>query len=766
MAAEGVGETSSYSAKDGSQEDLFEIGQDSKSENPFSYDEDAPNLVTEFKGHPEGMAALKRISTMCRENFDQAWKSTDGFRKKHADIWNLFAGTLDEKKPEFRGMANAHLPMMMENIIRMTYRQSYELFGNWTNVFGVTPVGPDDEKTANLLSLHGNWQIRKKIPDFKMEIGRRGLLIFNLFGDLTVHSYWDTQRRGNRHEVLTASEFCCSNSHVSTMPDYSDVSWMVKILFMDAHELRKMGGAWEYLDETLRSIPPPWDDPEIDQEVREAVDKSLGVDSTEFLKGQYRLLQYEGWLNLPPSTAKNANGEDSKPRDRYCKAVIDSVSGCILQMNIHERTDPYDKRRYEFQMQQYQQWQQSQQEMQKFQQAKQQASQSAMEMALSQDPSAGPDLPSQGILMARAVEESPAPQEMPMPDWMNGDPSAMPEKPATIPIRMFTHFVNIPPVQGVIGLGTGSMLAPQNKAANILLSMVIDQGTLANFGQFLAKSELRLPEKFIMGPGKIHKVQGSTDLSKDIVPFNFPPANPQLFQLIEILQQSAQSMSNTPEVLSGEPGKSGETAQGVANRVEQATKMLSVPTGSYADGVTQVLINNAALNALFLDDVEFFSVNNHDPSLGQLGRQGLKVGREMYDRPYDVEFSADLKFSSTSQRISEADALVQLPNAVQTLAGNFAFQYATIRKSLEARNRYDLIALLGAPPQPPAEFGAPTSPPAPPPGMVPPTSPAPGAGAPKQGDQQGQKPQQPQPAKPPAPPPSQQAPAQPQGPQQ
>jgi hypothetical protein len=87
-------------------------------------------------------------------------------------------------------------------------------------------------------------------------------------------------------------------------------------------------------------------------------------------------------------------------------------------------------------------------------------------------------------------------------------------------------------------------------------------------------------------------------------------------------------------------------------------------------------------------------VNNHDPALGPPGQQTFSVGRDLYDRPYDVEISADLKFTSTSQRISEADALVQLPNAVPELAQNYAFKHAVITKSLEARNRYDLIGLL------------------------------------------------------------------------
>lgn len=713
------------------EENAFEAGQETKTEEPFRYDEEALNLVTEFKAHPEGRAALKRLSAKCLSDFEGAWSATEKVRAGMADTWKLFIGQLDPKQPPMEHMANAHVPILMENTIRMAHRQAYELFGNWTNVFGVTPLGPDDEHTAKLLSAHGNWQIRKRIKDFKREIGHRGLLIFDLFGDFAVHSYWDPQRKSNRHEVLTANEFVCANTHISTMPDFSDVSWLAKIIYMDGHELRKMAGSWEDVETTLQHMAPDWEDSLITRELRDAVDKTTGVDSTEYQKGQYRVIQYEGWLNLP-----------GQKRDRYVKVIIDFQTQTVLHMAIHERVDPYDKRRFEFQMQELQRYQQGMAEVQAFLQEQQATQMSALEMGHSmQDGGQGA---TQAVMMARAIAEMPPPPEPPMPDWMNGDPGAVPKEPDFVPIRMFTHFVNIEPIQGVIGLGTGAIHAAQNKAANIAMSAFIDESTLANFKNWIVKGDVRFPDKFSIKPGGVIKVEGATDLSKDIMPFGFGEASGSLIQLIEMLVRFGNVVSNTPEVLSGEAGKSGETAQGLSARIEQATKMLSVPTGKYADGLSNVLENNAKLNAIFLEDSEFFAVNNHDPTLGEMGRQTFKVAREMYDRPYDVEISADLKFTSTSQRISEADALVQLPNAVPALGANFAFLHAVLSKSLEARNRYDLISLLGAPPPAPQVFGAPTSPPAPPPappGMAPPGTPnsppqAPGAGSAPQGAQQ------------------------------
>lgn len=717
------------------EEDVFDLGQDAPTEEPFEYEEDELNLVAAFKKHQEGRAALKRLAEKCLTDFDNAWSATDDFRVQMGKTWNLFVGHLEKRDAVFKDMAQAHVPILMENTVRMHYRQQYELFGNWTNVFGVTPIGPDDENTAKLLSLHGNWQIRRRIPDFKREVGDRGLLMFTLFGDVTFHSWWDTERRCNRHQALTANEFVCANAHVSTMHDYSDVPWVARKHSMAAHEVRKKAKLWEDVETTLKRLPPDWEDQDTASPLREAVDRAQGVDQSAYQSGEYVIIQYEGWLNLP--------GQD---RDRYCQVFIDKTTNTVLSLGIHERPDPYDKRRFEFEVQQLQQWQAAVQEAQAFEQEKQQTIMAAMEAANLADPMS--DAPAQAVMQARQIEQMPAPQVPPMPDWMGNDPEAQPRPVDTVPIRMFTHVVNIEPLQGILGIGMGRMHADLNKAANIALCQFIDQATYNNLKNWIADAGLKFENeggKIVLSPGKIHKVTGAMDLAKQMIPMEFGEANPQLLNLVDLFIKFGQTISNTPEVLSGEAGKSGETAQGLSARIEQATKMLSVPTGKYADGLSHVLQNNAALNAIFLDDAEFFTVNNHDPALGALGQQQFSVGREMYDRPYDVEISADLKFTSTQQRISEADALVQLPGAgpiAPAMGGNFAFLYETVKKSLEARNRYDLVGLMGAPPQPPQMFGMPSSPPAPPPGMMPPpgsappSSPAPGGQAPSGGAQQ------------------------------
>jgi hypothetical protein len=692
------------------EEEVFELGQESETEEAFKYDDETPNLVTIFKEKEEGRQALKRIAMKVIEDQRQSFEATEKHRQMMAETWKLFTGQI-EKSEMFQGLSKAHVPILLENTIRMVYRQQYELFGNWTQVFGVTPIGPDDEKIAKLLTLHGNWQIRKKIKNFKREIGYRGLMIFDLFGDFAVHSYWDPVRRCNNHEVLTAEDFGCAYAHVSTMPDYSDVPWRWKMLRLDASDLRKKAPYWEDVDTTISREPPGWAS-EQDTLLADEVEKSVGLDKTSFLRGQYLLIQYEGWLNLP-----------GQKKDRFCQVIVDTATHTVLSLRIYERPDPYDRKRFELQQQQKQDWMQAMMEYQQTLELQEQVTQQAMEAALmSPDPGQGA---TQAVMAARQLEQMPPPAPPPMPDWMGGDPEAEPEEPLFTPIHMFTHFVNIEPIMGTIGMGTGKLHADQNLIANAGAQAFIDQAFFANFRTFLARGDVQFEDgKIKIQPGAVNRVIGSSDITKDIQALDFGQANPQLLNLVQMMTEFGNRVSNTPEVLSGEAGKSGETAQGLAARLEQATKMLSVPTGKYADGVTQVLINNATLNAMFMPEEEMFFVNNHDPSISHLGWQHFKVLREMYDRPYDVEISADLKFVSTAQRIAEADALVQLPKAVPALEQNLAFQRYAIVKSLEARSRYDLIPLLGGEPPVPEVFGMPSFPPPPPqPG-------APGAGGP------------------------------------
>lgn len=296
---------------------------------------------------------------------------------------------------------------------------------------------------------------------------------------------------------------------------------------------------------------------------------------------------------------------------------------------------------------------------------------------------------------------------------------------------MYTHAVCIENLKGSLGLSYGRIQADYNRAADTALSQFIDAATYANAWSLITDNQVQFEEGFEIAPGAINKATGyAGKLADHIYELKAQPANGQLFQIVEFMNQIGQSAIQAPNVLSGEPGKSGETYRGIAARIEQATKQLTYATQKYAAFVKQVLKNNARLNAAFLPESEMRYLMDYKQ--GKL--RYIKVERSLYERNYDVTFESDLRYAPQAQRIAEADEVTQTALTTPVLQQNLAFVYEAIKKSLEARDRQDLVLELGAKPPRPQVFGMPSFPP-----MVGPQVPGQIPG-PQQGQQQGETP--------------------------
>ena len=182
--------------------------------------------------------------------------------------------------------------------------------------------------------------------------------------------------------------------------------------------------------------------------------------------------------------------------------------------------------------------------------------------------------------------------------------------------------------------------------------------------------------------------------------------------------EESQKSIQSPGVLSGESGKSGETKGGIMSRIEQATKQLSVLTSKYADFVQRILVNNAYLNSVFLREDEMVHVLNTE----SVQYEELKLGRQLYERNYRVQLKSDRRFVTNVERIQEADELVQMWLTVPALTINPVFGYHALKAALGARGKPDFIRYLGSAPQlPMGPDGKPVTfigmpPPPPPPG--------------------------------------------------
>lgn len=710
----------------------------------WTYDEDSLNLAIDFASTDQGLAALKKIGQQIVDEFDSDWESCSEWRQKNADDWKLFCGDLPPKTGDYAWSANVHVPIMLENMTRVWFRMMGELFEDWSNVFGVSSLGPEDDDQAALLSLHGNWQIRNQIKDFPRQMFR-GTLAFLGPGDVTFHSFYDEETKTNRHECLNSDEFCIPYSFKATMPDYSDVPRLTKIMLRQRHEIEAMRDSWYDIDELLKEGNEPTFDDDPETPLADSVAETHGVEKPSDDGGKtgvapYKLLWREGWMELP-----------NQSKQRYVRAIVDHACGHVLQLNIQEEAPWQDKAKYKRQLDELASFRAAQanhaQAMQEQQDALGQVGQATASGAV------GPEQALQSIQTITAQQPEPPPP----PTWMQdpNDPKETPAQPDKQPVYLFTHGVCIEPAAGALGLGYGRMQADFNRAANTMASQSIDSNTLSNCKTFVAAGEVEWEGTFKLQPGAINKLKGmSPEQLKDcLIPFSFPDGNPALMAMVEKISEWAQSSIQGPDVLSGESGKSGETARGISARIEQATKQLSVVARKFTmEVLTRVLKNNAYLNSIYLAEEELFEMEKNLIPYGMV--PPFVVGRELYARNYQIEIRADLRFATQAQRVGEADDALQLILKTPQTANDQALVHAAMKKCLVARGQRDLVPMLGpAPSAPMTPFGIPPPMPMPPPGLgpMPPGAPPPSGMVPPGGPPNGPPPGMPPRPAPPMP---------------
>lgn len=657
-------------------------------------DEQSENLVRDFMELPdgEGKRFLQQLSDTVIRNFKDGWDAAEEYRRIFKDNWALFAGELPPKDAPWKDAANVNIPVMLENLSRLTARAEGELFGDWRNVFGVESISisDDDRRVAEVLNAHGNWQIREQIPDFRRQLGQRGLLAYFWIGDVSVHSYYNSERQMNRHEVLTPEEFVVPFAFTTTMPDYSDCPWVCKIVHYQRHEVEAKVGDWYDVDAMLDGGKPSWDD-EPEQNISETVSRVQGTEKPDDEGGEltssapYKVLWYEGWVRMP--------GQD---RDRYVQALVHEKTRVVLKLTIHEEEDWQDRQRYTEQENELRSFREAQlmhaAKLTELEQMQQTVLQSQQRGVIS------PDMANEGFQQIQMqMPQPPLP-----PNWMKNpdDPMEGPEPPRRVPLYMFAHGICIEPFVGAYGLSYGRIQGQLNRAINTMTNQFIDAATLSNVKSFLVTDGVDFGTNKPLRPGTVNRVKGvvGDELQKNIMPLNFGPANPQLMESADRLAASARTSMQAPEVLSGEPGKSGETYRGISARIEQATKQLSVYVQHYAHTpLEQVLKNNAKLNAKFLKEEEIvaIAVAKNGPKLP------FKVRRDMYLPSYTAKISSDLRFATQAQRIQEADELGALAAQVPQLMQNPAVMKAVTIKRLRARGMDDLLPLVEQAFQPP-----------------------------------------------------------------
>lgn len=710
---------------------------------------DQKNLVPFFLAAPEaegsnevGKKWLGKLAAHVDSDFRSAWDSSEEYRQKRMENYQILTGFLPKKSFPWDGCANVHFPIMLERYLRLVANVFVEIFSDNEAIFNVQPTGPDDQREAEILTLHGNWQLKNELTDFIRQM-LRGLGEFFACGSVFCYSYRDTVKNRNRHDVLNCEDVAIPYVWTSVETDMSDVPYKVRILRKYRNELEtlKRQKEWEQVDALLSKGPPAWD--ALATKVRDKAADQEGIKAPDEKpkRAPWILFEYHGWYRMP--------GED---RERPICATVDMNSKAVVKLYLREEEDWRDRMRFDRQTQEHAQFQQAQADyaaavpahqeaMQAFQANAQAEAQLRQQM---QGPGVHPEdaaMVTHSLDTADPLQPPEAPQEPPPPKWLKEGMQG-PDPVRMVPIEMFSHGVCFENPNGTMGLAPGMILADLNRLADEAGNRFYDSATLANIWSLI------VPEGFDLGsstvshaPGKIFRVKNFTgdQLKNSIHELKAQPANPQLMDVVRMVEDDADSSVAAPGVLSGEPGKSGETFRGLATRAERATRQLSQAGLMFVDFLTNVLRNNARLNALFLSDDEFITIGSQfqDVRNATIGPDGMpepqiQLSAAMYRRDYKVTFSADVRFSSQEEKISRNDEALAMIGQIPPLQQNMALLYAVIARGYRLRGLQELIPLLGprppaptmpmAPPMPPPMPGAPpgSGPPGMPPGEMPP----------------------------------------------
>ncbi len=692
---------------------------------------DAPNLVPFFLESDNGRKWLGTLAKQVVDDFNRDWSSSEEYREQRKKNYQLFTGFLPPKDFPFPGCANANSPLMMERILRLASNVFVEVYEDRDTIFSVQPTGPDDYETAEILSLHGNWQLKNEITDFLRQ-QERSLQEFFATGSTFCHSYYDPIGRRNRHDVLNCEEFVIPYVWVTNAVDLSDVPRKVRVIRKYRNELEDLRDgdplhAWSQVDLLLSKGPPAWD--VLETKVRDQSAKQEGIQApANDPTAPYVFYEYHGYARMP-------GDRSSRP---IC-ATVDMQNKTVMRLYIREQEDWRDRMRFDNETEEAQTFASEMQAHQQNQMQQQQLESRLMEpdvdpverdmlgeaLAADQVP---PPAPPHWFAEAQAFDEASAPQPAPI---------------RRVPVEQFSHGVCIDNPLGALGLSFGTILAQQNRLVNEALNRYYDAATLNNIQCYMVPEGLDLgTQTLALTPGKIFKVKGVSgeQLKNMIMELRAGPPATGLLDIVRIAQEASDAAVAAPGVLSGEPGKSGETYRGISTRMEKATRQLTGAATRYLTYVNNIVVNNARLNSIFLPEHAIISVGNHFASIRQktMGETKLAIGRDMYRRSYSVTFTADVRFTSQAQRISEAQEVVQMATQIPPLQANPAFLYESLTELLRAMGKQDLIPALGPRPMPP-DVPMGTPPPMPPgmPGMPPGAAPPPGGPPPGEGEPAG-----------------------------
>jgi hypothetical protein len=217
----------------------------------------------------------------------------------------------------------------------------------------------------------------------------------------------------------------------------------------------------------------------------------------------------------------------------------------------------------------------------------------------------------------------------------------------------FTHYKYLPGI-GFYGFGLLHMIGSVAEATSSTLRALLDSASFANMqGGYVSNDAKMKPGDEHISPGMYKEVNMSADeLNKAFYTPPFREPSTALGKLFEVLKDAGKSFSSSTEVMTGEAKNTGPVGTTIA-LIEQGSKPFSAIHRRLHMAAAEEFALRAELNYEFLPDQYPYKVEDAESV----------VMRQDYDGRVDVIPISDPNIFSTTQRIAQGQALIELSDA-------------------------------------------------------------------------------------------------------
>jgi hypothetical protein len=227
-------------------------------------------------------------------------------------------------------------------------------------------------------------------------------------------------------------------------------------------------------------------------------------------------------------------------------------------------------------------------------------------------------------------------------NWKEGDPKCSKR-------IWFTHYKYLPGL-GFYGFGLLHLIGSVAEATSGTIRALLDSAAFANMQGGFASNDAKMGENDHIEPGVYKEVNMSAEeLARAFYTPPFKEPSGALGKLFEVLLDAGKSFSSATEVLTGEAKNTGPVGTTIA-LIEQGSKPFSAIHRRLHMAAAEEFKLRAELNYEFLPDKYPYKVEDEQSV----------VLREDYDGRVDIIPISDPNIFSSTQRIAQAQALVEL----------------------------------------------------------------------------------------------------------